>query len=250
MKITAYAKINLCLDILKKTPEGYHEISAVFHEIKNFKDIIEINKTKLSDFVSIAHAGQKTPVQNIKISENLAKKALDLFKKTFEIKDNFSIKIHKGIPISSGLGGASSDAAAVLKALNKIYKLKLPTKTLQDLAAKIGMDVPFFIVGGTALGTHFGEKITKLPPPKNLKIKITPRSSTLKEKTRQAYATLDLSKCGKDKPKTTLLLKGIKTANKALILQNLHNDFETSLKKPLPKNTHLSGSGPSIFVCI
>jgi len=254
MKITAYAKVNLCIDILGKTSNGYHEIRTIFQEIKNFKDVLEINKAKLNDEVSIAHDLKKTPVQKRKIditqSENLAKKALDIFKKTFKIKDKISIKIHKNIPISSGLGGASSDAAAVLKGLNKIYKLNLSEKRLMSLAAKIGMDVPFFIVGGTGLGTHFGEKITKLPDIKILKIKITPHESKAKEKTRSAYGNLDLSKCGKNKAKTDLVLKGIKSNDKKLIIENLHNDFETSLKKPLPENAHLSGSGPSLFVLI
>lgn len=247
MNITAYAKVNLCIDILKKNTDGYHEIHTIFHEIKNFKDIIEINKTKFSDKVSIAHSNQKTPVQTIKTSENLAKKALDLFKKTLKIKDFISIKIHKNIPISSGLGGASSDAAAVLKGLSKLYKLNLSEKRLMFLAEKIGMDVPFFIVGGTALGTHYGEKITKLPEIKNLEIKIFPKSSISKEKTKEAYESLDLSKCGKNKAKTELLLKGIETDDKKLIIENLHNDFEILLEKPLQKNTHLSGSGPSFF---
>lgn len=247
MKISAYPKINLCLDILKKTPSGYHEIRTVFHEIKNFKDIIEINKTKSADKVSIKYSLKKMSIQGIKPSENLAKIALDLFKKTFKIKDKISIKIYKNIPISSGLGGASSDAAATLKGLNKMYKLNLSTKTLQTLAARIGMDVPFFIVGGTALGTHLSEKITKLPAIKNLKIKITAKSSNLPKKTAQAYENLNPSKCGKNKAKTTLLIKGIKTGNNSLVLKNIHNDFETSLKKPLPKNTHLTGSGPAIF---
>ncbi|MCK9186512.1 4-(cytidine 5'-diphospho)-2-C-methyl-D-erythritol kinase [Candidatus Gracilibacteria bacterium] len=254
MNITAYAKVNLCLDILKKNANGYHEISTIFHEIKNFKDILEINKIKLKDDVSIAHDLKKTPVQKgkieIKLSENLAKKALDLFKKTFKIKDFISIKIHKNIPISSGLGGASSDAAAVLKGLSQLYKLNLSEKRLLFLAEKLGMDVPFFIVGGTALGTHFGEKITKLPEIKNLEIKIFPKSSTQKEKTKDAYENLDLSKCGKNKAKTELLLKEIKAGDKKLTLENLHNDFETSLEIPLQKNTHLSGAGPSVFICM
>ncbi len=253
MKIIAYAKINLCIDILQKNASGYHEIRTILHEIKNFKDIIEINKTKFSDEVSIAHSNKKTPIQKLKIeiklSENLAKKALDLFKKTFKIKDAISIKIHKNIPISSGLGGASSDAAAVLKGLSKLFKLNLSEKRLMFLAEQIGMDVAFFIVGGTALGKHFGEKITKLPEIKNLKIKIFPKSSQLKEKTRSAYENLDLSKCGQNKAKTELLLKAIETGNKKDILENIHNDFETSLKNPLQKNTHLAGSGPSLFVC-
>ncbi len=116
------------------------------------------------------------------------------------------------------------------------------------------MDVPFFIIGGTALATHFGEKIKPLPAIKNIKFRIFPRSAedSLKKntvsKTASAYASLDLSLCGKNLTKTKSILKAIKKSDKKSILANLHNDFE--IISPQKPPNHLSGSGPSTFTAI
>ncbi len=189
----------------------------------------------------------------IPLEKNLAFLALKLIKKTYKIKKFASITIAKNIPIASGLGGASSDAAATLKGLNKLWNLKISQKKLLALAAKLGMDVPFFITGGTALATHFGEKITPLPP-LNIKFKIFPTAASgseraLTSKTTTAYSSLDLSLCGKKISQTKLLLSAIKKSDKKAILATLHNDFEThpSYKNILKKGHHLSGSGPSTF---
>jgi 4-diphosphocytidyl-2-C-methyl-D-erythritol kinase len=248
MKIFAPAKINLCLDILKKTESGFHEIQTVFQEIPDLTDEIEIEETEKKDEIII-----NAPV---KTEENLAYKALQLIKKTFKIKKFARIVIKKNIPLSSGLGGASSDAAAVLKGLNKLWDLKLSTKNMTELAAQIGADVPFFITGGTALGTHFGEKTTPLPSIKCIKFKINspktwpkiPASIGESTKTKNMYESIDLSVCGKNKQKTKDLLDGIKNGDKNAIIKNLHNDFEAIL--PVKKEQHLSGSGPATFSII
>ncbi|MBI5753941.1 4-(cytidine 5'-diphospho)-2-C-methyl-D-erythritol kinase [Candidatus Peregrinibacteria bacterium] len=258
IKIHAPAKINLCLDVIKKTSSGYHEIQTIFQEIPEIYDEITIKTAKKSDNLSTSFgpkiSKQKPPVQK---NKNITFLAIQLLKKTCpkKLSGKFvSIAIKKNIPISSGLGGASSDAAAVLKGLNKLWNLKIPTKKLQTLAAKLGMDVPFFIMGGTALGTHFGEKITLLPPLKDIKFKIFPESTDKSSKTQSAYASLDLSLCNKNSNKTKLLIKILKKNNvtkKALrkaILATIHNDFETlTTRKNLPKHHHLSGSGPGTF---
>lgn len=166
------------------------------------------------------------------------------------------IEIEKNIPIGSGLGGGSSNGAAVLKALNKLLNLKLPIKELESLAVQIGMDAPFFIRGGVAFGENFGELITHLPDVKDLSFQLFPVSELTNKttkptnKTASQFASLDLKKCGKNLDKTTVLLQAIKTGNLNQIHKNLHNDFETLLEKPLPKNHHLSGSGPSYFLVV
>lgn len=238
MKIFAPAKINLALDVFGKTASGYHKIQTVFHEIKNPADEIELTTAKDKDI--------------IKNKKTLAYKALLLVKKEFKIKKFAKITIEKKIPYSAGLGGDSSDAAAVLKGLNKLWNLKLSTKKLLELAENLGMDVPFFIIGGTALGTNRGEKITPLPKLKNIKFKIDPPKNwpklpikNLSKKTARMYASLDLKKCGKNKAKTALLVKAIKKQDKEAIPRNLHNDFET-LVKPRTGH-HLSGSGPATY---
>lgn len=258
MKLLAPAKINLALDILKKNPLGYHEIQTVYHEIPELADEIEILDTKNGDriqtvFPVTTATSIATPTPSLLAitpsapPPNIVYQALQLFKKTYKINKFADIKIKQNIPRASGLGGASSDAAAVLKGLNKLWNLNLSIQKLMSLAAELGMDVPFFIVGGTALGTHFGEKITPLNPV-TIKFKINPATSNIPEKTKQAYSALDLSLCGKNKKKTKTLLKAIENSDNQTIIKNLHNDFETLF--PVKKSKHLSGAGPSTFTVI
>jgi 4-diphosphocytidyl-2-C-methyl-D-erythritol kinase len=249
MKIKAFAKINLCLDVLGKDSTGFHKIQTVFHEVDNLFDEIEIVKEKTKDILPSFVPPKVQAVVMPQKSDDIIFKALMLMKKTFKIKKFVKITVKKNIPFASGLGGGSSDAAAVLKGLNKLWNLKLSKERLAKLGAKLGMDVPFFIYGGTAIGKHYGEKITPLPKIKNLKFKIYPQKTPpLKQKTEKAYKSLNLKNCGKNLTQTKLLIKGIKTKNKNLILENLHNDFETILKKPLAKTHHLTGAGLTTFV--
>lgn len=244
-------------------PSGYHKVQIIFQEIPEIYDKIKIKNTQNSDNISIIYKPNRTLSNH---SKNMAFLALQLLKKTCkkklsrQIPKKFAhITIKKNIPVSSGLGGASSNAAAVLKGLNKFWDLKLQQKKLLALAAKLGKDVPFFIIGGTALGTNYGEKITTLPSIKNLKFKIFTKSATTSDKTGLAYAALNISLCGKNSVKTKQLIKILKNKNskitrkhfKKKLTQLLHNDFETlKAYKNLPKNHHLSGSGPSTFtVC-
>lgn len=246
IKIRASAKINLCLDVLKRTTSGYHEIQTVLQEVPEIYDTVTINNAKDSDSVSMIFGTKKhSPKTPIHQNDNLAYKALLLLKKTYKIKKFAIIELIKNIPVASGLGGASSDAAATLKGLNKLWKLKISQKKLLTLAAKLGMDVPFFITGGTALATHFGEKIKVLKPIKNIKFKITAKSAAATSKTQYAYAALDLSLCGTKTNQTKLLLKAINKSDHKAILANFHNDFETGMH--VKKDHHLSGSGPSTF---
>jgi 4-diphosphocytidyl-2-C-methyl-D-erythritol kinase len=189
--------------------------------------------------------GPKTPIHE---NDNLAHKALLLLKRTYKIKKFVAITITKNISLSSGLGGSSSDAAATLKGLNKLWNLKISTKKLLSLAAKLGMDVPFFIIGGTVLATHFGEKVKALKPIKSIKFKVSPVSSSSTSKTASAYSSLDLSLCGKNLTQTKVLLNAISKRDKKSIIANLHNDFETLT--PQKNGHHLSGSGPSTFTAI
>lgn len=239
LQISAKAKVNLCLDILKRDPSGYHKIQTVLHELENLHDKLEISQTPGPDNVSIETSNQN---RLIKTEDNIAFKALKLFKETYKITKNFHITIEKNIPISSGLGGGSSNAAAVLKGISQLLKMDLSPKELQKLAENLGMDVPFFILGGTAFAENYGEKITPLKP-FDINIELLSQNSwpVLKStnKTAEMYARLDLSRCGKNLGKTQKILNGEITE------ETLHNDFETLTK--IPPKTHLSGSGPALF---
>ncbi len=235
MKIFAKAKINLCLDILGKDSSGYHKIQTIYKEIDFLKNEIEVFDSQENKNMSRAKE------ENSKVCQM----AIQILQKRFKIKKNPIISIKRNIPFSSGLGGEASNAAAILKALNQLWELKLDNNQLRELAAEIGMDVPFFIEGGLALGTNFGEEITQLED-LDLEIKLNPKSANVKNKTENAYQSLDLEKCGHNREKTKQLLEGLKNKNTKIIKENLHNDFKTISSVKIGE--HLSGSGPSTFV--
>ncbi|PIU83199.1 MAG: 4-(cytidine 5'-diphospho)-2-C-methyl-D-erythritol kinase, partial [Elusimicrobia bacterium CG06_land_8_20_14_3_00_38_11] len=144
IKLKANAKINLFLDILNKRKDGYHNIRTIFQEI-SLTDEIYVREIKNGIKIFCAHP--KVPTNKT----NLVYKAADLLKKHSGIKKGILIKIKKNIPVGGGLGGGSSDAAAVLKGLNKLWNLKLTKNQLAGIGKKIGADVPFFIYGGRCL---------------------------------------------------------------------------------------------------
>ena len=235
MKIFAKAKINLCLDILGKDKSGYHKIQTVYKEL-DF----------LANEVEILEAQDKANMSRPKAPESeTCKMAIHLMQKRFNKAEKPIIDIKRNIPFSSGLGGEASNAAAIIKGLNQVWGLKLNNDELRKIAAEVGMDVPFFIEGGMAIGDNFGEKITLLENI-NLKIKLIPRSANEKNKTENAYKNIDLSKCGMNLEKTKALIEGIKSNDLEKIKLNLHNDFE--VKSHVEKEEHLSGSGPSTFI--
>jgi 4-diphosphocytidyl-2-C-methyl-D-erythritol kinase len=153
MKIKSYAKLNLTLEVVGKNYNGYHKILGIFQNINLF-DEITIKESK-NDLVNIDN-------KNILQSNNIAYKALKLLKNEMQIKNSFSVGIKKNIPISSGLGGGSSNAAAVIYGLNKMLDLNLSINEMISLSQKIGSDIAFFFTGGTCLVSGFGEKIEKL----------------------------------------------------------------------------------------
>ncbi|MBI5573732.1 MAG: 4-(cytidine 5'-diphospho)-2-C-methyl-D-erythritol kinase [Elusimicrobia bacterium] len=155
MKLKANAKINLFLDVLGKRKDGYHNIKTIFQEISLFDDIF-IRETKNRIKIFCDHP--KVPTDK----RNLVYKAVDLIKKRFKIKKDIEIKIKKRIPVGAGLGGGSSDAAAVLGGLNKLWNLKLDKNQLAKIGKKLGADVPFFIYGGRCLGEGIGDKLMPL----------------------------------------------------------------------------------------
>ena len=134
MKYLAKAKINLTLDVVGKLPDGYHKIKSLVLKLPLF-DIIEIDDKGSGIYFTGEKVGE----------DNTVKKALDLFLKEINAKKEFYIKITKNIPVGSGLGGGSSDAATVLKALNSIFGYPLSLKDLLNIGTKIGSDVPLFI---------------------------------------------------------------------------------------------------------
>ncbi len=156
LQITAPAKINLTLDILGKRPDGYHDLVTVMHQI----DLADNVLLKRQEKGITLDCGR---VQLPNDSKNLAWQAAELMLKRYELQDGVSISITKRIPVEAGLAGGSSDAAAVIAGMNRLFSLNLPLAELCDCGVQLGADVPFCIVGGTALCTGKGEVMQPLP---------------------------------------------------------------------------------------
>lgn len=154
--ILAPCKINLHLRVLDKRADGFHDIESVFQLVS------------FSDELSISISGEKGSLEilspNLQLpSVNTVSQAVELFRDLTDIKDGLRVNLIKHVPCGAGLGGGSSDAAATLKALNSLFSADVEKKSLFDMAAKIGSDVPFFLTGGAALVSGRGEKISSIP---------------------------------------------------------------------------------------
>jgi len=239
MKLSSYAKINLTLDILGKRKDSYHEIRTVYQTISLYDDII-FKKTK--EKITI-----ESSLKELENDTNLAFKAAKLIKERYKIKNGVSISIKKRIPIGAGLSGGSSNAAAVLKGLDKLWNLRLNKEQLIALSRELGMDVAFHILGGTCLGKGRGEILKKIKDfPKHYVVVVYPGFMI---STREAYSSIDLKRIGK-KRSTEKFIKNYD-------LNEMHNDFEYSIFRKYPElkkikeelGTYalLSGSGSSVF---
>lgn len=155
----APAKINLSLDVLGKRDDGYHEVEMIMTTI-DLSDRIELYPIE-RDCINVSLESRYVPNDE----RNLAFKAASAFKSLYNISDGVHIKIEKNIPVSAGLGGGSSDAAAVLRGLNRLWSLNLPIEELAALGASIGSDVPFCVHNTTAIAKGRGEQIEKLATP-------------------------------------------------------------------------------------
>ena len=156
MDCPSTSKVNIGLKVLDQRDDGYHNIYTVFQEL-DFGDSITIEKTDSGCTI-------KSNVDWIPTDKsNICHKAYSAIKTKFPDLGGISIHIEKNVPIGSGLGGGSANAAAVLKGMNELYGLGLSNSELENIGTSVGADVPFFIGGGTQLGEGIGDKLTLLP---------------------------------------------------------------------------------------
>ena len=246
----AYAKINLSLDIIKRLASGYHKIESVIQELE-LHDIIRLKKIEKGIKL-------KTNANICLDKENLAYKAAELFIKNFKINKGVKITIKKNIPVAAGLGGGSSDAAATLKGMNKLFNLNLSEKELIEISKPIGRDIAFFLSDKTAYAKGEGNIIQKIEQMPFFYVVLAKPKFNIS--TEDAYNNLDYEKTGKQL-KTAQMLDAIKEKNIKKIAENMHNDFEYTVCKEYPiineikqkiikngaLNALMSGSGPTVF---
>lgn len=250
LTVKAPAKINLTLEVLKKRPDGYHEIKSVLQAIGLY-DTLKLEVAESTTFLY--------DMPDWSAEKSLLIKAVELLKKATGNVNGVRVEIEKRIPMMAGLGGDSSDAAALLRGLNQLWKLGLKPEELQKLAAQLGSDVPFFLYGGAALAEGRGEKVTPLPPlPRMWAVLVVPDVPREPGKTGRMYASLR-SEHYTDGSITRKLVEALHNTtefNSAMLFNTFENiAFEDNklhiyiehLKKLGASHVHLAGSGPTLY---
>ncbi|MFN2525741.1 MAG: 4-(cytidine 5'-diphospho)-2-C-methyl-D-erythritol kinase [Actinomycetota bacterium] len=166
VRLRAHAKINLYLRVLGAREDGYHEIETILHSI-DFADYLEL-RSEIEGFKLVVRQDDDVVGTPRPPSKNLVQQAAELLQSYAPKNLDVEIGLAKRIPVGAGLGGGSADAAATLIGLARLHELALEEPQLHDLAAQLGADVPFFLFGGTALATGYGERIAPLDQPPRL----------------------------------------------------------------------------------
>lgn len=251
IKLNAYAKINLSLDVLKRREDGYHEVKMIMQQI-DLKD--EIILTEIESGIKIECSNPKIPTD----SSNLVYKAYDIMSNEFNISKGIKVRINKKIPMAAGLAGGSSDCAQTIIGLNELWNLNLNQKELMDIGVKIGADVPYCIMGGTALAEGIGEKLTKISGFSGKYILIA--KPNIDVSTAYVYKNLDIHNINKH-PDTEAMIDAINNDDIYIVVDNMVNVLENvtikkysiieDIKKDMIDNGALgslmSGSGPTVF---
>ena len=254
MRLKALAKINLGLDVLRRKEDGYHEVKMIMQTI-NLHDQIHMKKIE-EDEIRV-----RTNLYYLPTNENnLVYKAAKMLKDEFNLPGGISINLKKVIPVAAGMAGGSSDAAAVLFGMNKMYGLKLSMQELKDRGVKLGADVPYCIMRGTALAEGIGEKLTKLPAMPKCHILIA--KPPINVSTKFVYENLHANDLKpEDHPPVDVQLEALKEGDLEKLVANMGNVLErvtvpeypviNEIKQHMVDNgamgAMMSGSGPTVF---
>lgn len=252
MYIKAYAKINVYLDVLKRNEDGYHDLDMVMLPLELHDSIDFEHVPFLSDcYVTCDHVElQETKYNSINLT-------LKEMKEKYQIDKNFSVLVHKEIPISAGLGGGSSNAAATIRALNEICKLNMPLEDQLAVGKKIGADVPFCVINKPAHVQGIGEKIELIDVKKRYYVLLVKPSLGLSTKFVFEESDKDTYEHGNVED----VIKALKTGDDKLLEQSMFNGLEKTSIRLVPeiqdvKNrlrmegfnmVLMSGSGSCVF---
>ena len=250
--LKALAKINLGLDVVRRREDGYHEVRMIMQTIHLY-DKLEIQKTTESGIAITSNLSYVPTNEN-----NLVYKAGKLLMDEFDIKEGVSVYLQKRIPVAAGMAGGSTDAAAMLYGMNQIFDLGLSRKDLMERGVKIGADVPYCLMRGTALAEGIGEKLTSLPP--MVKCPVLIAKPAISVSTKFVYENLKLNE-ETIHPDIDQLIVDIKNKDLHAIAGHMGNVLETvtileypviaEIKEQMMKsgavNAMMSGSGPTVF---
>lgn len=252
MKLRAYAKINLGLDVLRRREDGYHDVKMIMQTIQMY-DMLEMEKSEQPGI----HL--TTNLSYIPVNENnLVYKAVKLLMDQYRIEEGITISLNKFIPVAAGMAGGSSDAAAALVGVNRMFQLGLTRQQLMKLGVKIGADVPYCVMRGTALAEGIGEKLTALPPMPQCYVLIG--KPGINVSTKFVYTNLNL---GPDThhPDINGMIEALQDGDLYGITDRMENVLESVTIPAYPVietiknhmkahgavNAMMSGSGPTVF---
>ena len=252
MKLRALAKINLGLDVTGKREDGYHEVRMVMQTIQMY-DQLEIKESK-EPGIRLTTNLPFLPCND----GNLVYKAAKILMDEFDIRQGVDMNLTKFIPVAAGMAGGSSDAAAALVGINRIFKLGLSQKELMDRAVNIGADVPYCVMRGTALAEGIGEKLTRITQVPDCFVLIG--KPGINVSTKAAYESLQLDKISSH-PDIDGMIGDIERGDLLAMTQKMGNVFEPGIIEKYPvigeikalMESHgalkamMSGSGPTVF---
>lgn len=251
VELSAYAKINLSLDVISKRDDGYHELKMIMQSIE-LHDIVEIERA--DNGIAVTCDSRWVPSG----LDNIAGKAALLITGRYGIKAGLKIHIKKNIPVAAGLAGGSTNAAAVLRGINDLFSLGIGNSELMAMGRQIGADVPFCMAGGTKLAEGIGEKLTDMPGFSGVDLVLL--KPKIGVSTAWVYKNLDIGKI-EYRPDTEMLISALSSRDIGKIAANMRNALE-SVTIPKYKvvqeakdrllelgasGSMMSGSGPAVF---
>ncbi|WP_448865024.1 4-(cytidine 5'-diphospho)-2-C-methyl-D-erythritol kinase [Clostridium sp.] len=254
LELKAYGKINLGLDVVRRREDGYHEVRMIMQTVRVY-DAIELNRTEEEGIRLSTNLYYLPDNEN-----NLGYRAAKLLMDEFGIRDGVEIKMKKFIPVAAGMAGGSSDAAAVLFGVNKMFGLGLSKQELMERGVRLGADVPYCIMRGTALSEGIGEILTPLPPMPQCRVLIAKPAVSVS--TKHVYESLNLPSLGVEAhPDIDAMRAAIEKKDLSGVVSQLGNVLETvtipenpviqTLKDKMMEmgadGSLMSGSGPTVF---
>ena len=252
LQLKAYGKINLGLDVVRRREDGYHEVRMIMQTVKLY-DKLTFSLLN-EDVVRI-----KTNLGFLPVNEdNLVYKAVKLLKDTYHVEKGMDIDLFKCIPVAAGMAGGSTDCAAALVGAAKLFGLDVSRKELMELGVKLGADVPYCVLRGTALSEGIGEELTSLPPMPDCLILIA--KPPIGVSTKFVYEHLDAAGLSKH-PDIDGMVNAIRDNDLKGICNRMENVLETvtvpeypvieeiknCMKENGAMNALMSGSGPTVF---
>ena len=250
----AYAKINLGLDVVRRRPDGYHEVKMIMQTI-SLHDELRFEENGGKEIILVSNDNPLLPED---AKDNLIYKAAECIRREYGIDRGVKITLQKNIPIAAGMAGGSTDAAAVLVGVNRMFDLGFTKKELMERGVKLGADVPYCIMRGTALSEGIGEILTELPAP--LQCHLVIAKPQISVSTKAVYGKLRVNELAPEEhPDIDGTMAAIKNGDLDGVIERLGNVLETvtdhpeiaEIKEIMVENgacgSLMSGSGPTVF---